>query len=74
MRREKAEKFIRIYNWCRLLFLIALLTFIYIGAAFAQEMEDDRVYLLEEKMEKWLQKSRYAPQLHGIQRSVAALL
>ena len=68
MRREKAEKFIRIYNWCRLLFLIALLTFIYIGAAFAQESEDDRVYLLEEKMEKWLQKSRYAPQLHGILR------
>ena len=68
MRREEAGKFIRMYNWCRLLFLIALLAFIYIGAAFAQESEDDRVYLLEEKMEKWLQKSRYAPQLHGILR------
>lgn len=68
MRREKAERIIKIFNWCRLLFLIALLTFIYVGAALAQETESERVYILEEKMEKWLQKSRYAPQLHGILR------
>ena len=68
MRREKAERIIKIFNWCRLVFLIALLTFIYVGAALAQETESERVYILEEKMEKWLQKSRYAPQLHGILR------
>ncbi len=67
MTREKAEKIIKIYNWIRFILIVLLLAFLFVGLAQAQTT-DERITVLEKKMQEQEKKNRYMPQIHGILR------
>ncbi len=81
MTKEKAEKIIRIYNWVRFILLAALLTFLFVGLANAQDADmqtppidvepserEAKVPELEKRLMALEEKRKYMPKVHGILR------
>lgn len=61
MKKEKAERIIRIYNWARLIIIILFLAFVFIGVASAQTVEE-RVTKLEQLIQQQSEKNKYKPE------------
>ncbi len=56
-----------VYNWVRYILIGVVLAFLYVASAQAQSVEE-RLTLLEKKMQQQETREKYKPQIHGILR------
>lgn len=67
MDKETVKRNIKIYNWIRVIILVVFMTLAYVALGQNRSVEE-RLPLLEQKMNEWQQQSKYMPQVHGILR------